>query len=444
MTRNKYILLGAFVLVIILAVAFVSQIRKLQRQLRSSVRIIPSESKSREDTIRNGVDEGLSSGRPELLVKFRAGTSEQRIGEITNRLNDRVRDEIEAVPGLTVIDDPDDADPAALAAGYQAVPEVEYAEPNYEVTLEWSNDSGVNDPRYAEQRWLVEINAPDAWAITKGSDQIVVAVLDSGVEYSHADLRNNIWTRPAGIAPYQDRDLGTIDDLHGFNAVMNDGEPLDDTGHGTSCAGIIGAECGNRLGICGVNWKTKIMPLKFVNAGGFGTVADAVKAINYAVNRKLAGVNLRVINASWGLSQPSRALEDAIARAYEMGILFIAASSNARNNETTLRYPADYKLGNVLSVTDTPSSANVSLIAPGENILTTALGNEFALRSGTSMATSIVSGVAALTLAAHPGLSVDQLRSLLLESVNEKPERPAANGKRINAAQAVKGVPPVP
>ena len=193
MTRNKYILLGAFVLVI-LGVAFVSQIRKLQRQLRSSVRIIPSESKSREDTIRNGVDEGLSSGRPELLVKFRFGTSEQRIGEITNRLNDRVRDEIEAVPGLTVIDDPDDADPAALAASYQAVPEVEYAEPNYEVTLDWLNDSGVNDPRYAEQRWLVEINAPDAWAITKGSDQIVVAVLDSGVEYTHADLRNNMWT----------------------------------------------------------------------------------------------------------------------------------------------------------------------------------------------------------------------------------------------------------
>ena len=139
------------------------------------------------------------------------------------------------------------------------------------------------------------------------------------------------------------------------------------------------------------------------------------------------------------MSQPSRALEDAIARAYEVGILFVAASSNTRNNETTLRYPADYKLGNVLSVTDTTSSANQSLLAPGENILTTALGNEFAIRSGSSMATSIVSGVAALTLAAHPGLSVDQLRSLLPESLSEK-----AEAKHINAARAVRGGRPVP
>ena len=418
MSRTKLIVLITLVLALVLTILFISQVNKLKQQLRTSVRLIPAEPKSREDSIRNGIDENASSGRPELLVKFRAGTTAEQIDQITRRFNDQVQDEIEAVAGLTVIDDADNAEPAALAQSYRALPEVEYAEPNYEVTLEWSAQGGVNDPRFGEQRWLAEINAPDAWAVTKGSDQIVVAVLDSGVEYTHIDLRNNMWTRPKAIAPYQDRDLGTIDDVHGYNAVLNDGEPSDDNGHGTSCAGIIGAECGNKVGICGVNWKTKIMPLKFVNAGGFGTVADAIEAINYAINRKLAGVNLRVINASWGLAQRSRALEDAISRAYEVGILFVTANSKAGIGDLS-----DYKSGNVLSVTNQQGVAfagNASLVAPGENILTTALGNEYVSRSGTSMSTAIVSGVAALTLAAHPEFSVDQLRALLLESYDGK------------------------
>lgn len=434
MSRTKLIVVITLVLALFLTILFISQVNKLKQQLRTSVRLIPAEPKSREDPIRSGLDENASSGRPELVVKFRAGTHADQIDQITRRFNNQVQDEIEAVPGLTIIDDADNADPSALAESYRALPQVEYAEANYEVTLE-SAQSGVNDPRFGEQRWLAEINAPDAWAVTKGSDQIVVAVLDSGVEYTHIDLRNNMWTRPAAIAPYQDRDLGTIDDVHGYNAVMNDGEPIDDNGHGTSCAGIIGAECGNKVGICGVNWKTKIMPLKFVNAGGFGTVADAIEAINYAINRKLAGVNLRVINASWGLAQRSRALEDAISRADEVGILFVTANSKVSANHFS-----DDKAGNVLSITNqqgVASPGNASLVAPGENILTTALGNEFALRSGASMATAVVSGVAALTLAAHPELSVGQLRTLLMAG-NGKPD---LQGRAIDAGRAVLGRP---
>jgi len=120
-----------------------------------------------------------------------------------------------------------------------------------------------------------------------------------------------------------DRDLGTIDDVHGINLVESNGEPTDENGHGTNCAGVIGAECGNKLGICGVNWKTQIMPLKVLNAGGFGTVLGASQAINYAIDRKGAGVNLRIINVSWGLTEHSRALEDVIHKASEAGILFI-------------------------------------------------------------------------------------------------------------------------
>ena len=456
MSRNKYILVIALVLGIILVLAFVFQVKKLQTQLRTSVRIVPAEPKSRQNITENGVEpDTASAGRPEVLVKFRAGVSPSVVSEITARFNDRVRDEIEAVPGLTVIDDPDNAEASAVAAQYQALPEVEYAEPNYEVSLDQASDDrnrvDVNDPRFAEQWWLVEVSATQAWTRTKGTGEIVVAVLDSGVEYTHADLVNNIWTRPANLPPYLDRDLGTLDDVHGYNAVTNDGDPMDDNGHGTNCAGIIGAECGNKLGICGVNWKTKIMPLKFMNAGGFGTVADAVEAINYAIDRKRAGVNLRIINASWGLTQNSRALEDVVRKAYEAGILFVAASGSSNaNNDTTPHYPASFKIGNIISVAAVNKGGalaefsnygvkNVNIAAPGQDILTTALGNDYEQRSGTSMAAPVVAGVAALALSTHPGLSVDQLRSLLLESVDKLP---GLRGKvmtegRINAARAV-------
>ena len=470
MNRNKYILYVALVLMVILVAAFAGQIRRLQKQWRSTVRIIPAESKSREDVAQNELDQDSekSSGRPEVLVKFRAGVSEDAINQITARLNDRIQDEIEAVPGLIAIDDPDNVEAAALVTQYQALPEVEYAEPNYEISLDptgsVTGQSHVNDPRLEEQWALAndgrhggkkgaDISAMHAWATTKGSAEIVVAVLDSGVEYTHADLVNNIWTRPANLNPYQDRDLGTVDDVHGYNVVGNNGEPTDDNGHGTNCAGIIGAECGNNLGVCGVNWKIQIMPLKFLNAGGFGTVLGAVEAINYAIDRKHAGVNIRVINLGWGLSQHSRALEDVIRKASEAGILFVAASGSSNtDNDVRPHYPASYNIGNVISVAATDRNdalapfsnyglKNIQIAAPGKDILTTALGNEYEQGSGTSMAAAVVAGVAALTLSAHPNLSVDQLRSVLLESVDQMP---GLRGKvstqgRINAARAVAG-----
>ncbi len=128
---------------------------------------------------------------------------------------------------------------------------------------------------------------------------------------------------------YQDAQLGSVDDEYGFNAIENASDPMDDNGHGTHCAGIIGAEGENDLGIAGVNWKVRIMPLKFMNAGGSGTTKDAIEAINYAINRKKAGVNVRIISASWGSTQRSRALEDVIRKAYEADILFVAAAGNS-------------------------------------------------------------------------------------------------------------------
>jgi thermitase len=457
MSRNKYILYVALVLVIILFLAFIAQVRKLQKQVRSSVRIVPAESKSRAGVAQNELDQNAatSSARPQVLVKFRAGVSADAINQITARFNDQVQDEIEAVPGLTAIHDPDNAGATEVAAQYRALPEVEYAEVNYEVSIDQeqnvANPTRVNEPRCNEEWALSTIRAPQAWTKTKGSNEIVVAVLDSGAEYTHVELVNNIWTRPANVMPYHDRDLGTIDDVHGYNAVANDGDPMDENGHGTYCAGIIGAAGGNHAGLCGVNWQTQIMPLKFLNAGGFGYVSDAVEAINYAIDRKRAGVNLRVINVSWGLAQPSQALEDVIRKAYDAGILFVAASgSTSTDNDTSPRYPAGYGIGNVISVAATDKgealaqfsnygARSVQVGAPGKDILTTALGNDYEQRSGTSMAAPMVAGVAALALSAHPNLSVDQLRSLLLGAVDKLPglRGKVATGGRINAARTV-------
>ena len=229
------------------------------------------------------------------------------------------------------------------------------------------------------------------------------------------------------------------------------GDPMDDNGHGTHCAGIIGAEGGNEIGISGVNWKVKIMPLKFMNSGGFGTTKDAIEAINYVIDRKRAGVNVRVISASWGSRMRSQALGDVIRKAQEAGILFVAASGNdSANTDQFPQYPAGYDLANVISVAalnrqdELASFSNygaksVHLAAPGANILSTWLGNEYEEHSGTSMATPMVSGVAALVLSKRPQLSVDELRSVLLKSVDKLPQLngKVSTGGRINAAKAV-------
>lgn len=464
MNRNKFVLQVALALVLILIAAVAGQFRKWQ-QWRSAIRIMPPASEPYVVFDEKEVREPGEISRPEILVKFHVGVSEETRNTIVSRLNDRIEDKIESVIGLAAIDDLDDAEAESVASEYRRLPEVEYAEPSYEISLDHGGGSKhrhPNDPRFIEQ-WALEndgrdggkegadISAMQAWATTTGSDSVVVAVLDSGVDYTHSDLVNNIWIRPASIDQYEDRELGSIEDVHGYNAIDHTSDPMDDNGHGTHCAGIIGAEGGNDIGISGVNWKVEIMPLKFINAGGFGTTKDAIEAINYVIDRKRAGVNVRVISASWGSAQKSRALEDIIRKAYEAGILFVAASGNSSaNTDRVPQYPAGYNLRNLISVAAldrndelAPFSnygvKSVHLAAPGKDILSTWLGDAYEQHSGTSMATPVVAGVAALALATRPKLSLDELRVLLLDAVDKLP---SLNGKistggRINAAKAV-------
>ena len=463
MNRNNFLIHVALAMVLILVAAFAGQLRKWQKQYKARVRIVPVEEKSRtaSTTEEIAVNESRALAIPEVLVKFRSGVTQETIRQLTSRKHDAVEDNIESVPGLSAIDDLDNADATQTAAEYAALPEVEYAEPNFEITLD-STPLFPGDPRFSEQ-WALsndgsrggkqgaDISATHAWHVTTGDDDVVIAVLDSGVDYTHSDLVNNIWLRPAGVAPYEDDAAGTIQDMHGYNALENNADPMDDNGHGTHCAGIIGAEGGNDIGVSGVNWKVRIMPLKFMNAGGYGTTKDAVEAINYVIDRRKQGVNVRVISASWGSTNKSRALEDVIKKAYEAGVLFVAAAGNAStDNDRRPHYPSSYNVGNVISVAaldrnDRLASfsnygvKSVAIAAPGVEILSTWLGEEYEEKSGTSMATPVVAGVAGLIAANEPRISVDDLRKRILGAVDkiDSLQGKIATGGRINAAKAL-------
>jgi subtilisin family serine protease len=467
MNRNNFLIHLALAIVLILIAAFAGQLNRWRKEWKHHVRIMPAAEKKRTSTVEEiALAEGRQ-GRAEVLVKFKSNVSLETIDEITTRFHDRVEDRIENDPGLDAIDDLDNADVAETVAQYSALSAVEYAEPNYDINLDAVDAAPFvpilpHDPRFNDQWALAnsgqrggkegaDISATRAWAITTGSDKVVVAVLDSGVDYTHEDLAPNMWTRPANLAPYHDDELGTVDDTNGFNAVDNSSDPMDENGHGTHCAGIIGAEGSNDIGISGVNWKVQIMPLKFMNAGGFGTTKDAIEAVNYVIDRKKAGVNVRIISASWGSTQKSRALEEVIRKAYENDILFVAASGNANtNNDRTPHFPSSYNVPNVISVAALDRNdrlakfsnygvKSVAIAAPGVDILSTWLGNEYEEKSGTSMATPVVAGVAALIVAENPRISVDQLRKRLLDSVDPLPELKGkiASGGRVNAAKAV-------
>ena len=468
MNRNNFFIHLALALVLIFVAAFAGQLTRWRKEWKSHLGPVPATDKKRPATTEEiALSETRNFGRPEVLIKFKSNVSQETIERLTAQRHDRVEDRIESVAGLDAIDDLDNADADSIVSEYSKLPEVEYAEPNYDIEIENVADEPLvpvlpHDPQFNDQWALAnsgqrggkqgaDVSATLAWSITTGSDKVVVAVLDSGVDYNHEDLEGNMWKRPASMEPYHDEELGTIDDENGFSAIDSIRDPMDENGHGTHCAGIIGAEGENNLGIAGVNWKVQIMPLKFMNAGGFGTTKDAIEAINYVIDRKKAGVNVRIISASWGSTQKSRALEDVIRKAYENDILFVAAAGNATaNNDRVPHYPSSYNVPNVVSVAaldrhdqlatfSNYGPKSVAIAAPGVDILSTWLGNGYEEKSGTSMATPVVAGVAALVLAEHPRLSVDELKKKLLASTDPivALKGKTVTGGRINAAKAL-------
>ncbi len=472
MNRNNIWIHVGIAVVLVTMAAVLGQIGRWRTSLQLS-----------SDRLQTGPGLGASNdriskrGHPEVLVRFKPGVSLERIRSIASANHDQMVDEIEAVNGLSVIDDLDNADAQTVANQYAAMTDtVVYAEPNVQIKLDDPiqkvnardlvyRDTGTfepNDPQFADQ-WALnnlgqdggkqraDIDALQAWTKTKGSSDVVVAVLDTGVDFTHVDLRENMWFRPENVPAYADDELGTFNDINGFNGTDTVADPMDDNGHGTHCAGIIGAEGDNGEGIAGINWHVKIMPLKFLGRGGMGSVDDAIEAINYAIDRKKHGVNLRIISASWGSTTKSQALEDTIRAAGDAGILFVAAAGNdGSNNDSRPHYPSNYDLPNVISVAALDRNdqlagfsnfgiKTVHVAAPGKDILSTWLNNGYREASGTSMATPYVSGVAALIVANEPKITVEKLRERLLKSVDkiESLNGKVASGGRICAAKAL-------
>lgn len=276
---------------------------------------------------------------------------------------------------------------------------------------------GRLDPRLNKLWAIDKIEATKAWQLARGSQRVVVAVIDTGIDYNHEDLNFNIWRNP-----HPDPEKN---DVIGWDFVHNDNLPYDDNLHGTHVAGTIGAVGRNGKGVSGVAQRISLMPVKFLDAAGIGDTATAVEAVEYAVAH-----GAKIINASWGgpAEENDKLLEDAIRNAHDKGVLFVAAAGNdGKDNDVTSMAPAAFDLPNVISVAATDEKdelasfsnfglKTVHLAAPGKNIYSTLPGNRYGKLSGTSMAAPQVTGAAALVWAANPRLTVVEVKKRLIDS----------------------------
>src|SRR5882762_9167062 len=298
-----------------------------------------------------------------VLVRFAPGTPpfEQALAHAL--AGARPRKSFTIVEGLHVVRLPPGMPVKTALDAYRRHPAVLYAEPNWIV----EHQATPNDPHFGELWGLnntgqsggvpdADIDAVEAWSITTGSSDVVVAVIDTGVDYNHQDLSGNMYrnARDCNANGVDDDGNGRIDDCFGIDTVNNDSDPMDDAGHGTHVSGTIGALGNNGVGVVGVNWTVRIMACKFLDDFGSGTIDGAIDCLEYVKLMKDRGVNVVATNHSWSGGGFSQALYDAIEAHLQRGILFVAAAGNQTNdNDVTPRYPASYSLPNVLAVAAT-------------------------------------------------------------------------------------------
>lgn len=383
--------------------------------------------------------------------------------ESLNRRNDARTEEKVPHSRVSVIDLPRDLSVDEAVERYENSPDIQYAEPDYLLYP----DTTPDDPRYPEQ-WALnntgqldgtedfDIDAPEAWGATVGTAETVVAVIDTGVDIYHPDLKGNIWTNPDEVPGNNkdDDENGYVDDVHGWDFHNDDSsvfDPADGDTHGTHVAGIVAAQGNNKVGVTGVSWDTKIMPLKFIGPDVAYT-SDAIAALRYAVAE-----GIKISNNSWGGGGFSQSLFDAIKMADTAGLLFVASAGNdGEDTDTTLHYPSGYDSPNVMSVAATDQNdslatfannsgasnygaATVDLAGPGRYILSTVPNDGYAYYSGTSMAAPHVTGVAALLEAQNQDRDDVVIKALILGSVDKKMNLAdkVASGGRLNAARAL-------
>ena len=436
----------------------------------------------------------------EIVIKFRPGTTAAEESDARAWVNAQRREllranaagetELSAVrPGMALEN---------VVALLNQNPSVEYAEPNWIYT----HQATPNDPSFLNgSLWGMYgglttpanpwgSNAAAAWAAGfTGSSNVIVGVIDEGIDYNHPDLKANIWTNPFEIPGngIDDDHNGYIDDVHGWDFVHNDnsiydGTPsaLDVDAHGTHVSGTIGGVGNNGVGVVGVNWTVQIISGKFLGPGG-GTTANAIKAVDYLTDLKIRhNLNIVATNNSWGGGGYSQGLHDAIIRAANAGILFIAAAGNSNlNNDANNSYPSNYNTAigtstqaaasydSVIAVAAVCGTVNsycsaagnrasfssfgattVDLGAPGVGIISTTPQNTYSSYSGTSMATPHVTGAAALYASKNPGATAAQIKAAILSSATQTPTASLAGktvtGGRLNVGILLGGGGPPP
>jgi subtilisin family serine protease len=408
---------------------------------------------------------GYEAVAREVIVKFRPSTPET----LARILRDEDIVYSEGV-GDGVLLRSGSKNVATLVRNLSARPEVDYAEPNYVIRA----NIIPNDPSFGSLWGLhntgqviqgtagtpdADIDAPEAWDVTHGSQAIVLASVDTGVDFAHPDLAANIWSAPTaftvvvGGTPFN-CPAGT----HGFNAITNTCGGGDDNDHGTHTSGTMGAVGNNGVGVVGVNWNVSIMACKFLNNNGSGSTADAVQCLEWVrKTRDFFGgaggtADVLATNNSWGGGANEQILLTEIQNQNNAGILFVAAAGNSSSdNDVVPSFPANYNVPNVISVGATHNKdrfagfsnwgrTTVHLAAPGEDILSTVRNNNYAFFSGTSMATPHVTGALGLVKSACRTLNITQLKAAILNNLDPAGllTRPTITKGRLNVNKAVR------
>ena len=411
-----------------------------------------SSTSNSSNIITSSASKGTSSTnykKNELFVKFKYSSKSnyKKISQTINRqIGATVIKEYSEVKGLQLVKIPANISLKNAILKYKKNSNVIYAEPNYAYAA-----NSIPDDTYYDYQWgLSQINASSAWNITTGSRNVIIAVVDSGIDLTHADLKANIWINPGEIAGngIDDDHNGYIDDVYGWNFIKNNSNVTDDDGHGTHVAGIIAGEGSNSKGITGIMWSATIMPLKFLDSKGNGYVDDAVSAIRYATK-----MGASIISCSWGGSEYSQALKDVIDTSFALVVCAAGNGDSGTNDDVSPVYPACFTSKNIISVAATDENDelasfsdyglnSVDVAAPGTSIFSTLPGSHYGYMQGTSMAVPYVTGLAGLIKSLRPDLTALQIKYTILNNVDyiSSLAGKVLTGGRINAFKALTNI----
>ena len=387
--------------------------------------------------------------KTELFVKFKysSKSSYKKISQAINRqIGATVIKEYNEVKGLQLVKIPANISLKNAILKYKKNSNVIYAEPNYAYAA-----NSIPDDTYYDYQWgLSQINASSAWNITTGSRNVIIAVIDSGIDLTHTDLKANIWINPGEIPGngIDDDHNGYIDDIYGWNFIKNNSNVTDDDGHGTHVAGIIAGDGNNSKGITGIMWSATIMPLKFLDSKGNGYVDDAVSAIRYAIK-----MGASIISCSWGGEEYSQALKDVIDTSSALVVCAAGNGDSGTNDDVSPIYPACFTSKNIISVAATDENDelasfsdyglnSVDVAAPGTSIFSTLPGSHYGYMQGTSMAVPYVTGLAGLIKSIRPDLTALQIKYTILNNVDyiSSLAGKVLTGGRINVLKALTNI----